>query len=493
MLIQACAHGRKGYRRRPPGKHRGSPNRRLARQAWRFLAKMACIDAVVVGVGALVWWNPHLTLILGLSAAAVFCFVLGSAETYWRNYSWWTPDAMESFAWPSPVPARFASLVWSVVVPALNESANIEATINQLVRQDHPHFEVVVSLCACDTATIQAVKRAEAKYPDLVRSVIGRHREFRRHRKAYQLNRAIATVPTDDEHIVLIADAEGGVQPTLLRHMEAVFKKESCDVVQGGVQLMNLGRWFQVFAAMEYAAWFEGNMARQANQGVVLFGGNTVAFTTSHLAQIDGIPDSLTEDGAAGIRSAMVGAKVAVCYSPELCTRELSPPTLFNRQLGSLFFQRVRWVQGYFHEFVAGHWLKLPTWSQRRSAAFGLASPVLQSVSSFLLPLAIVTALMVKVPLILALAAFVPLVPYSLTIWAQAMHLGNFGRRFQQKVRLRHYLTIIFLSPLYQVILMSASAVAVCRHLTGRSDWYKTGREHDLAEIVLTGAQRAAA
>ena len=104
-----------------------------------------------------------------------------------------------------------------------------------------------------------------------------------------------------------------------------------------------------------------------------------------------------------------MGAKVAVRYSPELCTRELSPPTICNKVQGSLLWQRVRWVQGYFEELMSGEWLRLPTWSQRRSAGYGLAAPVLQAVCSVLLPVAIATAIFLKVPFMLCLGTFVQL------------------------------------------------------------------------------------
>ena len=147
------------------------------------------------------------------------------------------------------------------------------------------------------------------------------------------------------------------MHPQILRYMAARFLQTDADVVQGGVQLMNLGAnpryWYQGFPLMEYKAWFEGNFARQHRDGVVLFGGNTVAFTLELLLKIGGFPDSLTEDGVAGILTALAGGKVAIAYSPELCTRELPPPpTVFKKSGRVLYYQRVRWVQGYVEELL---------------------------------------------------------------------------------------------------------------------------------------------
>ena len=74
---------------------------------------------------------------------------------------------------------------------------------------------------------------------------------------------------------------------------------------------------------------------------------------------------------------------------------------------------------------------------------------------------------------------------------AQVMHLADFGRRFDQKVKIRHYAVLITLAPAYQMILMAASAIAVWRHVSGHGDWYKTARQHSKKEnalMILEGA-----
>jgi cellulose synthase/poly-beta-1,6-N-acetylglucosamine synthase-like glycosyltransferase len=454
--------------------------------------RLICATAVVVTLAFACAMYGRLALIWGIMGAAVFCMTLGAAETYWRAYCWWTPEIMDRFRWADAVEPGNAKMAFSIVLAALDEVPSLAPTLELLAKQDHPNYEIVVALCSCDGATITEARRVEALHSGRIRLAIRPHRG--RHRKAYQLNEAIMTLAPDKNRVVVIADAEGGMHPQVLRYFEAQFVRTGADVVQGGVQLMNLGdglaTWFQAFAAMEYKAWFEGNMARQANNGVVLLGGNTIAFTLAHLEAMGGIPDSLTEDGVAGIMTALVGGTVAVAYSPELCTRELSPPTVFNKRKGSLFFQRVRWVHGYIEELLRGRWWRLPTWRQRRSAGYGLASPVLQAISSILIPVAIASAIFAKIPIGLSTLTFAPLVPYMLVVVAQLMHLADFGRRFEHKVSVWHYLTIIFLAPIYQMILIGAAAVAIWRQVAGKGDWYRTGREHDekvAASIAVEG------
>jgi hypothetical protein len=38
-----------------------------------------------------------------------------------------------------------------------------------------------------------------------------------------------------------------------------------------------------------------------------------------------------------------------------------------------------------------------------------------------------------------------------------------------------HYASLVFLAPLYQLVLTSASAVAVYKYASGDKTWYKTG------------------
>ncbi len=55
------------------------------------------------------------------------------------------------------------------------------------------------------------------------------------------------------------------------------------------------------------------------------------------------------------------GAKVVAAHSPEPATREEVPGAVFNKKVGSLFWQRVRWLQGIFQELVQGNWMDMPT------------------------------------------------------------------------------------------------------------------------------------
>jgi cellulose synthase/poly-beta-1,6-N-acetylglucosamine synthase-like glycosyltransferase len=198
------------------------------------------------------------------------------------------------------------------------------------------------------------------------------------------------------------------------------------------------------------------------------------------LDRAGGWPLTLTEDCSLGVRlSVEHGAKVATAYSAPLSTREEAPPSIFNKRAGSLFWQRDRWVRGFLSEFVDGRWLRMPTLRQRVLAGYILATPVLQAFSLVLLPVAIVAGLTMKAPIPIALGMFVPLLPVAVTILSQLFGLHEFCRAYGQRASLWHFASVLFLAPLYQVILAGAAAVAVYKYTVGDDTWYKTGRMNE--------------
>jgi cellulose synthase/poly-beta-1,6-N-acetylglucosamine synthase-like glycosyltransferase len=428
-----------------------------------------------VALGAISYEFHYWVLVTAMLFIAGFNLAVAGLEACWRLYAWRTPQAAKQLAWPPPVHPASAGMSFSIIVPARDEAAVIADTLRGLTGQDHPHVQIVVSLCADDAATIAAATWEARFHPGRIRLVTGR---YECPSKALQLNAALPLCTGD---VVGVIDAEDDVAPSLLRHVEALFLASRSDVVQGGVQLMNLGdcprKWFQVHNVLEYFYWFTSRMAFQVDAGFVPLGGNTVFVYRSLLNDAGGWPVSLTEDCALGVLLATeFGATVAAAYSPELSTREESPPTIFNKELGALFWQRDRWVRGFVHELAGRQWMKMPTTRRRIMAAYILATPLLQALSGVLLPFAIATALLVKTPIGLTLLMFAPLFPLGVTVLTQLVGLREFARSYQQKTTIWHYASALFLAPLYQAVLMAAATMAVYKYAHGDTQWYKTGR-----------------
>lgn len=472
------------------GEPSGSARAGLGRGRLWLLAAVVGVAGLGAG-GYLI--RPDLMLGLMLAATA-FNMMVGSLEARWRLHAWRTPEAAGRLAWPRPVEASATGMSFSLIVPARDEAEVIGDTLRGLAAQDHPYVQVVVSLCDDDAATMAAAGRVADSHPDRIQVVAG---HYRNPSKALQLN---AALPFCAGQVVGVIDAEDDVADTLLRHVEALFLASGADVVQGGVQLMNLGdhirKWFQVHNVLEYFFWFTSRMAYQVDAGFVPLGGNTVFVYRDLLTAAGGWPQTLTEDCALGVLLAtQFGAKVAAAYSADMSTREESPPTIFNKQRGALFWQRDRWVRGFVTELAGGTWLKMPTVKGRVLAGYILATPLLQAICGVMLPFAILTALLTKTPIGFTLLMFAPLVPLGITLLTQVVGLREFTRAYGRRASLWHYTSLLLLAPLYQALLMAAAAVAVYKYARGDTKWYKTGRaaEHREPLAPRPAAQRAAA
>ena len=434
----------------------------------------AVILTVIVGLCLLIAPPAVPTFLL---ASTAFNLVIGATEARWRLYGWREPGADEQIAWPAPVQTGDEKLSFDLIVPLRDEANVIGETLRGLLRQTHSRLHIVVSLCDDDKPTIDAV-RAVVRENLLTNRITIVTDHYANPTKAQQLNRALEVCMGD---VVGVIDAEDDVAEDLLVHAEALLTRDGADVVQGGVQLMNLGigldKWFQVHNVLEYFFWFTSRMAFHASTGFVPLGGNTVFIRRDLLERAGGWPLSITEDCALGVRlTAEFGAKVATAYSASLTTREEAPPSIFNKEVGSLFWQRDRWIRGFIEQFIAGRWLGMPTLKQKLLAGYILATPILQALSFFLLPTAIIIGLMVNTPIALALLLFTPYIPMGLTTATQLIGLHDFCRRYDKKASGWHYASLVFLAPLYQVVLCGAAAVAVYKYASGDNTWYKTGR-----------------
>lgn len=444
-----------------------------AHRASRSKGTMAALLAFLV-LGSVILAFLQATIVT-LILFGCFNLVISGLETFWRFYAERTPDSGRELTWPDPVRAGEEKISFTLIVCALNEAAVIGITLDKLIQQSHRSCQIIVSLRDHDLTTIEAVEEFRRERQGRVDLVVGRYDESG---KAPQLNGALPYATGD---YVCPIDAECDVAPDLLSHVESLIRLTSADIVQGAVQLMNLGEtaqeWFQPHNVLEYFAWYSSRMLFQVDAGFVPLGGNTVFVRTDLARAAGGWPNTPTEDCAMGVLlCSKFGAKAVAASSPMLATREEAPPTIFHKKRGSLFWQRVRWLEGIFQELLRGHWFRMPTWRQRLLGGYILASPMLQAASCALLPLALVSAFAFKVPEGLALFLYLPLVPLSLTMLSMLSALSQFGHDYRQKVQKKHFASIFFLTPLYQVILAAAACCAVYRYFYGDGQWYRTGR-----------------
>lgn len=354
---------------------------------------------------------------------------------------------------------------FSLLVPARHEEEVLGDTIDTLARLDHPAFEVVAIIGHDDPGTEAVARAAARRHPDLVRVVMD-HSVPKNKPKG--MNSALPHCRGD---IVGVFDAEDEVQPELLRQVDARFNATDADVVQGGVQLMNLQTsWWSLRNCLEYYFWFRSRLHFHANARFIPLGGNTVFARASVLKEVGGWDsECLAEDCELGVRLSTRGAKVVVAYDPEVVTREETPPTL-----KSLFKQRTRWNQGFLQVLRKGEWRKLPSLRQRMMARYLLSMPFLQAFTGLMIPVSLVLIGLVKVPLAVAMITFLPMTPTVLTLVAETVGLGDLKRMYEVKVRFRDYVRLLLGTLPYQVFLAAAAVRAVIRESRGIHAWEKT-------------------
>ncbi|MFA7514154.1 MAG: glycosyltransferase, partial [Mycolicibacterium vanbaalenii] len=286
--------------------------------------------------------------------------------------------------------------------------------------------------------------------------------------KPKALNTAL---PTCRGEIVGVFDAEDEVHPRLLRLVEARFEEARADVVQSGVQLMNIQTsWWSLRNCLEYYFWFRSRLHFHADQRFIPLGGNTVFARTALLRSVGGWDrDCLAEDCEIGVRLSTRGARVAVAYDPKVVTREETPGSL-----RALVKQRTRWDQGFMQVYRKGEWRKLPSRRQRMLARYTLAMPFLQAATGALVPVAIACMFVLKVPVPLTLLSFLPLAPTLVTVAVEAAALGEFGKEFGIRIRLWDQVRLVLGAFPYQLLLAAAAVRSVWRELRGQGGWEKT-------------------
>lgn len=404
-------------------------------------------------------WIGYSSLIL----VSVILTIVSITTLWWMLDAWRSTGHLRSTGFSKR--PRKAEHSFTLLVPGRHEEDVMGQTLDVLARQDHPDFEIIAIVGHDDPGTEAVARAAAARHPGLISVVVD---DSVPKNKPKALNRALQTARGD---VVGVFDAEDEVHPRLLTLVDSRFAETGADVVQGGVQLMNFHTsWWSLRNVLEYYFWFRSRLHFHAKSRFIPLGGNTVFVRREWLDWSHGWDaECLAEDCELGVRLSSAGAKVVVAYSPEVVTREETPGSLL-----SLFKQRTRWDQGFLQVLGKGEWRRLPHLKQRLFARYLLSMPFLQAITGLLIPVSLVLIFLVKVPTIIALITFIPIAPTLITLAVEVSGLGDFGRIYQQKVRMRDYVRLVLGTFPYQVFLALAAIRSVYRQLRHQNSWEKT-------------------
>jgi cellulose synthase/poly-beta-1,6-N-acetylglucosamine synthase-like glycosyltransferase len=418
---------------------------------------------------------------------SIVLFSIGTVTLWWMMHAWRTPEVLESTTFAQTDGETGLSI--TLLLPIRHERQDVvENTVQKMLECNHDNFGIVIITGADDPETTGIARRLAEIDPNKIHTVI----DPAPRNKATALNAALA-YPQYMGDVLGVFDAEDVVHPELLNHVDHAFRTENADAVQGGVQLLNFySSWYSLRNCLEYFFWFRSRLHLQAEKGFITLGGNTVFIKRELLepsaasgAQWGWDDSCLAEDCELGVRLSSAGKKVVVAYSPELVTREETPDTL-----KSFIRQRTRWNQGFLQVYRKGDWRQLPTRRQRWLARFTLSTPFYQAASGLAVPIGITIGILAKVPVVIAMISWLPVVPMFLVLAFEIAALRDFGKEYygkeqpdqSHKVGFGSYLKLIVGTPFYQIILMFAALRAVWRELRGRKDWELT--KHVGAHLV---------
>jgi cellulose synthase/poly-beta-1,6-N-acetylglucosamine synthase-like glycosyltransferase len=411
-------------------------------------------------------------LAAAVALVSVVLFAVSASTLWWMLHAWRTPEVLEQtgFAIDNDRPG----LSFSLIVPARHEERVLGDTLERLVTLDHPDYEIIAVVGHDDEPTREVAEEVARRWPDRIRVLVD-HSWPKNKPKA--LNTAL---PACRGAITGVFDAEDEVDRRLLRQVDSCFRRTGATVVQGGVQLINFrSSWYSLHNCLEYFFWFRSRLHLHAERRFIPLGGNTVFIKTDVLRSVGGWDaDCLAEDCELGVRLSANGERVEVAYDADLVTREETPGSL-----SALYRQRTRWNQGFLQVLRKRIWRQLPTRRQRNLARFTLAMPFLQAFAGVVIPLSFLSMFMLRVPVLIALLSFLPLVPTLATLACQMAGLRDFCRLYYVRPRLTDYARLIVGTFPYQLVLAAAAARSVFRELAGVRTWEKTAH---------SGAHRAA-
>jgi len=423
-------------------------------------------------------------LVFLLSALSVLLTLIAGATLVWMMHAWRRPDTYGRI-WFAPPPQTLHH-GFSIIVPCRDEPEEVmRPTIQALLGQSHPDLEVIISVGDDDEPTVATALLLAAEDPRVKVSINTDPVK----NKPRQLNTALAMCTKD---VVGIIDAESLTKPDLLVRVDATMQAEGADVVQGAVHLMNYrDSWFALHNCLEYRAWFRSRLHGHADAGFIPLGGNTVFTRRAVIEDVGGWDgDCLAEDCEIGVRLSSRHRKIVCAYDPDLVTEEQAPGSV-----KALVKQRTRWSLGFMQVLAKGEWKRLPR-NRRFSAWLTLVQQHAMALAGIAFPIALITALLVDLPVTATMIAFLPLVPMLTMIAFQCQILHEFGQDMQVRIPLRTYLLLIFTAPLYQVLLGWAAVRAVYKYARRDFGWYKTPHEAHAAErvekqLALVGAGAA--
>jgi hypothetical protein len=385
-----------------------------------------------------------------LGLAAVGLTVMAATRLRRMVHLWLSSEVLRQSGFGRP--AEEPTTTFSLLVPARREDPVLGRALDRLAELDHPSFEVLVIVGHDDPTTHDIAIAAAARHPDRIRVIA--ERNF--HESASTaLDTALEVCRGE---FVGVFEAGDKVHPELLRHVDTCLAATGADVLQGGVQILDLGtRWFGIRNVVERYFWFRSRLHFHAHQGFTPLDVSTVFLRTDVVRAAGGWDEGcVAENCELGIRLSVDGVATAVAYEPELATRKLCPETTRD-----LLRQQTRSIQGYLQVARAGVWRRLPERRQRLLARATLLWPLVEALAAVAVAGVVAAALLGGAPPIVTALALVAVVPLLMTVVVEMAGLAELSRIHGSGIGLRDQARLVWSAGPYWLL----GAVAAVRAL----------------------------
>jgi len=392
----------------------------------------------------------------------------GLFTIYWMLYTWNNPEVAEKYSSPKEYTAPQYS--FTALLPARKEALVIRETIHAVNNIDYPDELKEVLVLIRDEDDDETIEQAKLAIQEIGKDNI-KLVTFKDgpKNKPNGLNRGLKAATGD---VVCIFDAEDSPHTELYNIVNTVMKRDSADVVQSGVQLMNFdSTWFSALNCLEYYFWFKSGLhCFTHNFNVTPLGGNTVFIKRDWLEKANGWDMyGLTEDADIGIRLTEMGAKIQIVYDERHATQEETPDTV-----DSFIKQRTRWMQGFYEIFFKGDWRRLPMLKQKITSIYILLNSLMQALTVIFLPLGLYIALTQRIAVPIALMSFIPIFVLLVQMMINLIGIREFTLAYGKRLPLFFRFKMILWYYPFQLLLALSAFRAVRRFIRKQNAWEKT-------------------
>ncbi|TMI71739.1 MAG: glycosyltransferase family 2 protein [Bacillati bacterium ANGP1] len=370
----------------------------------------------------------------------------------------------------------------SVIVPAKNEEAVIEATVRSLCGIDYqdagvPRYEIIVVDDGSTDRTGEILKSLSVALPvKMVRTPPGSIG------KAAALNLGTTRARGD---LIAVCDADARVAPDFLLRMVASLAGSGADGVQSQRRLYNAGQNLLTrIQDDEYRLFYHPlQRARQVLGGMVSFSGNGLLLRRDALQEVGGWnEDALTEDIDLSVRFHLAGYQIRYCE--EAVVWEEAVP-----RLRDLMRQRIRWFEGAMR-CLGDH---LPAMLFGRVTPFKRVDMVIFLSGGLLVTLSLLTTYVFGMIDVAGAVVLYVQLPRRVTTWTSGLLTAGvlLAMLVELRGRLWAVVSVLVRSGLFSLHRLIVVPLAIHRYLrsaiTGHTVWEKTAHgatlpphEHDL-------------